>query len=552
MRWILRSGLGGCLGVLGACSSADAGGDTAPGSSGSSVTSPGATDPGATDPSSASVDPSEGSLPTGDSPTSGNSSGSADTTGTQGQETGTDTSEPEDLGGPFLRGMNFGFRNPKWGDPEMAWLAAQGGSNSARLSLPETHLNMWGYDIEVADNMQYVADGLGHHIAFLIAPIPEHSTAPQGTPDWELAHYIPKNLYEPAVVDGKVNPDNYWAMYVFKTVDTYKDYVDTWEIWNEPDWVADYNFTLGWEDSAPTAAQLVRFGGSIHDYVRMLRVSSEAAKLADPGAKIALGGIGYPSFLDAILRYTDEPGAGQVTADFPETGAAYFDVLNYHYYPLWTPGSSDAGVDGFIALRDQFAAKMAEAGAAARPFSVTEVGAPRSSYDGQPGGVEYARNFYVKVMTRAQAEGYLRADWFALSDGDHDSAFGEMGIYEDVKDLAVKEDAVRTPTGVAARTHGLLLADALFDAGATAGLGLPGEAQGYAFRLPDARQVLVLWARAGGTDETAQLHVDLATSRSFELHAWDFSASASKTPVSPDGGVIGLDLTASPVFLVEA
>ena len=353
------------------------------------------------------------------------------------------------------------------------------------------------------------------------------------------------------MVDGKVNPDNYWAMYVFKTVDTYKDYVDTWEIWNEPDWVADYNFTLGWEDSAPTAAQLVRFGGSIHDYVRMLRVSSEAAKLADPGAKIALGGIGYPSFLDAILRYTDEPGAGQVTADFPETGAAYFDVLNYHYYPLWTPGSSDAGVDGFIALRDQFAAKMAEAGAAARPFSVTEVGAPRSSYDGQPGGVEYARNFYVKVMTRAQAEGYLRADWFALSDGDHDSAFGEMGIYEDVKDLAVKEDAVRTPTGVAARTHGLLLADALFDAGATAGLGLPGEAQGYAFRLPDARQVLVLWARAGGTDETAQLNVDLATSRSFELHAWDFSASASKTPVSPDGGVIGLDLTASPVFLVE-
>jgi hypothetical protein len=165
--------------------------------------------------------------------------------------------------------------------------------------------------------------------------------------------------------------------------------------------------------------------------------------------------------------------------------------------------------------------------------------------------VEYARNFYVKVMTRAQAEVYLRADWFALSDGDHDSAFGEMGIYEDVKDLKVKEDAVRTPTGVAARTHGLLVADGLFDAGATAALGLPAEAHGYAFRLPDERQVLVLWAHAGGTDEAAQLHVELATDRSFEVHEWDFSVTASKAPVSPDGGVIGLDLTASPVWLVE-
>lgn len=553
MHWMSGASLVGCVGVLAACSTVDASGDSSPGSTGSAV---------GTDPSSASNPTAvSDSTPTSDAPgsdstppdgTGGGTQEHLDTGETVGHETGSDTDDdPPALGGPFLRGINFGYRNPKWGDPDMAWLAAQAGSDSARLSLQETHLNKWGYDIEVGDAMQYEAVGLGHHIAFLIAPIAEHSTAPQGTPDWELAHYIPKNLYEPAVVDGAVNPNNYWAMYVYKTVDTYKDYVDTWEIWNEPDWVADYNYTLKWEQEAPTAEQLVRFGGSIHDYVRMLRVSSEAAKLADPEAKIALGGIGYPSFLDAILRYTDEPGSGEVTPEFPATGAAYFDVLNYHYYPLWTPGSSDAGVEGFVKLRDELAAKMAAAGAAARPFSVTEVGAPRSSYDGQPGGVEYARNFYIKVMTRAQAEGYLRADWFALSDGDPGSAFSEMGLYEDVKDLAVKEDAVRTPTGVAARTHGLLLDGALFDAGATAGLGLPAEARGYAFRRPDDRQVLVLWAHAGGTDETAQAQVGLATDRSFELHEWDFSASNSKTSVSPEGGVLALELTGSPVFLVE-
>lgn len=543
MQRIQRAGLCGCVGLLAACSTVEAGNDTAPGSTSSNPSDPSA---GTTE-STAASQPTSESSPTGGQTSDTTSDTTSDASATQGDDTG----EPGELGGPFLRGINFGYRNPSWGDPDMGWLAAQAGSTSARLSLQETHLDKWGYDIEVGDMQTYQADGMSHHIAFLIAPIAAHSTAPEGTPDWELAHHIPKNLYLPVQVNGAVNPDNYWATYVFKTVDTYKNYVDTWEVWNEPDWVSDYNATLTWDSQAPTVAQLVRFGGSVHDYVRMLRVTAEAAKLADPAAKIALGGIGYPSFLGALLRYTDEPNAGAVTPDYPATGEAYFDVLNYHYYPLWTPGSSDAGVEGFLQLRDEFAAKMAAAGAAPRPFAVTEVGAPRSSYGGQPGGVEYARNFNVKVMTRAHAEGFLRVDWFALSDGDHDSAFGEMGLYDDVKDLAAKEDAVRTPTGVAARTHGTLLADALFDPAATAALGFGAEAHGYAFRLPDDRQALVLWAHAAGTDESAQVHVDLTTSQSFELHAWDFSATGTKTPLSPNGGVIGLDLTASPVILVE-
>ncbi len=542
-RW--RADLVGCLGLLCACSSADAGDDVLNGSTGGGTSNP-------SSPGSASDGPGSDSQATGSSPTEGTGP-LDDTTGETGAtDTGDDTGGgTSELGGPFLRGVNFGYRNTNWGDADMSWLAGRAGSTSARLSLAETHLDKWGYDIELGDVQTYKVDGMDHHIAFLIAPIAAHSTAPPGTPDWELAHFIPLNLYEPAVVDGVVNPNNYWASYVFKTVDTYKGNIDTWEIWNEPDWVADYNVTLDWDSTAPTAAELVRFGGSIHDYVRMLRVSAEAAKLADPDAKIALGGIGYPSFLGALLRYTDEPVSGAVTPEYPATGAAYFDVLNYHYYPLWTPGSSDAAVEGFIGLRDEYSAKMKAAGATPRPFSVTEVGAPRSSYNGQPGGVEYARNFIIKVMTRAQAEGFLRVDWFSLSDGDHDTAFGEMGLYEDVKNLATKEDAVRTPTGVAASTHGSLLGTALFDPAATAALGLGGDAHGYAFRLPDDRQGLVLWAHAAGTDEAAMAHVDIATERSFDRHEWDFSATGSKTPVAPVGGVLGLDLTSAPVILVE-
>lgn len=489
--------------------------------------------------------------PTADSDVPGDPTADSDDPGDPTDDTGDDTGEPGELGGPFRRGINIGYRNPSFSDPDGAWLASQVGLDSIRVSLPETHLDKWGYDIEVGDVTAYAELGLDHHIAFLISPILEHSTAPPGTQDWELAHYIPKNLYEPAVIDGAVNPNNYWAAYVFATVDLYKDHVDMWEVWNEPDWVADWAFTQTWGEQPPTAEQLVRFGGSIFDYVRMLRVTREAALLADPDAKIALGGIGYPTFLDALLRYSDNPDGGAVTPEFPATGEAYFDILNYHYYPLWTPGNSDAGVDGFFASRDAFAAVMADAGAAPRPYNVTEVGAPRSAIAGQPGGVEYARNFYIKVMTRAQAEGFVGVDWFILSDGDPGEAFGEMGLYEDVKDLAAKEDAVRTPTGVAARTLNVLLKGARADPAATAALAAPPDVRAYAFRLEDDRQVIVAWAYAAGADESAQVHAELTSDRDFTVHAWDFTDTGTAGAVGPDAGKLGLDLTASPVILVE-
>jgi hypothetical protein len=506
---------------------------------------------GGTEPTTATT----GDGGTADPPTTGPEQPTGTTTGDPDQTTGStggDTGEPDELGGPFRRGINIGVRNPKFTDPDGAWLASQVGCNSIRVSLPEAHLVTWGYDIEASDVAMYAEFGLDHHIAFLTTPTRDHSTAPADVPDWELAHYLPKNLYEPVLVDGAINPNNYWAEYVFKTVSTYKDHVDMWEVWNEPDWVPDWSVTETWDTDPPTAQQLVRFGGSIFDYVRMLRVTREAALLADPDAKIALGGIGYPNFLDALLRYTDNPDGGGVTGEFPATGAAYFDILNYHYYPLWTPGNSDAGADGFFASRDAFAAKMAAAGVPERPYNVTEVGAPKSSIDGQPGGVEYARNFYIKVFARAQAEGFVGADWFILSDGDPGQVFGEMGLYQDIKDLASKEDAVLSTTGVAAKTLNTLLEDSRADPAATAALNVGPDVRGYAFRLPDDRQAIVLWAYAPGTDESAQSHFDLATDRAFAVHAWDFSQTGTATPVAPEGGLIGLELTAAPVILIES
>ena len=56
----------------------------------------------------------------------------------------------------------------------------------------------------------------------------------------------------------------------------------------------------------------------LFEYIRLLRVTRAAARLADPGARIAVGGLGYPSFLSALLRYTDNPDDGSVSADLME------------------------------------------------------------------------------------------------------------------------------------------------------------------------------------------------------------------------------------------
>jgi hypothetical protein len=171
---------------------------------------------------------------------------------------------------------------------------------------------------------------------------------------------------------------------------------------------------------------------------------------------------------------------------------------------------------------------------------------------GAPCGEAYARNFFVKSMVLAQAQGFLGLDWFALSDADDDAGpFGKMGLYADVKDLAQKQDAVRTPTGVAARTLGTLLKGAVADYTGTDELLLPPEVRGAAFRLPDDRRALVLWARAAGPDETGAAMFDLATDTGFSAHAWDYSATDTATPLAPEGGKIALALTADPVILIE-
>jgi hypothetical protein len=440
--------------------------------------------------------------------------------------------------------------NPNWTDDMGGWLGTQAGADSNRMKLPEYFLDQWGVGIRTEAATSYATNGMSNLVCFLIGPSDAHSTEPSGTTNSD--DYIPRNLYEPIFqADGTANPNNYWARYVEETVTTYKPWVRIWEVWNEPDWTPNYATTQGWASKAPTVADLPRFNGAIFDYVRMLRVTYAVAKKVDPTAQVALGGIGYPTFLSAILRYTDNPANGVASTDYPSMGGAYFDVLNFHYYPLYTPGNSDAAAAGMFSLKAQFAAELAKANVTGKSWNATETGAPRYALGTNPGGDDYAKNYLLKVMTQAQLEGMIGLDWFLLSDtatpGGSQDPYAYMGLYLDIASLTTMQSAVKSSLGVAYATLGKLLKGARVDAARTAALALPANVGGGAFQAASGHTIVVLWAKAS-SGEAATATYALSAGGAVTSYGWDYASTGTTSSLAVTAGRTTVALTSTPQF----
>jgi hypothetical protein len=288
----------------------------------------------------------------------------------------------------------------------------------------------------------------------------------------------------------------------------------------------------------------------------MLRVSMEAARLADPNALIATGGIGYSTFLSAILRYSDNPKDGSITKEYPKSGGEYFDVLSFHHYPIYTDGNSDAGVQGYIDHYTDLNDTLQIAGKEVIGFENTETGAPRYAIDDYPGSVQYARNYLMKVMITAWGAGVHGIDWFVLSDGalegEGNSSYDYMGLYEDVVDLEKTADAVITPTGVGYETLGMLLDGARYDVEGTKDLQLDNNVKGAAFVIVDGKKAVALWIEdPNGKIEDISKSVDVSLEGSYNRYEWDYSSTNESEEVSSAAGVITLTLSSSVTILVE-
>lgn len=441
----------------------------------------------------------------------------------------------------FSHGINTGYW-PPFTDDQTSQLSSMSGSDAVRVKLPEGFLVQWGYDILVPTMQTRATYGMSNHMSWLCAPTQAHSTAPA---NGNLEYYIPSNLNEPIFdTSGNVNANNYWASYVSQTITTYAPYIKVFSVWNEPDWVSDYSITQKWPATPPSIADLPRFNGSIFDYARMLRIAKVVAAKISPDVRIATGGLGYPTFLAALAKYSDNPNGGAITADYPAAGIDYVDVLDLHYYPLYTPGNSDAALAGLIAHRDSMTKVLSDAGLPTRPVVYTETGAPHVQIGTLPGGDDYAKNYYMKVMVAGQAAGISAIHWFDLSDGADTSSdsYQSMGLYSNLSSAQTVAAGTKTETGVAATTLETLTKGMTYSASnqVTAPAGVT------AVTLTGTKRVLIAWATTSAATETGSASISVPFAANEMM--WDFSTTNTSTPVTSGQSV---SLGSDPRLFVE-
>lgn len=134
-------------------------------------------------------------------------------------------------------------------------------------------------------------------------------TTPGWATDLSIGPGVPKGLYLPPD-----DPQNLWANFVRAMVTRYVGRIDHWTIWNEPE--------------IPASSPDMTWGGSVEDFIQLLRTAYIVAKQANPNAVI---------HLPAITHWHNEHWFGQfleaLVAD-PEAAAHnyYFDVATLHLY----------------------------------------------------------------------------------------------------------------------------------------------------------------------------------------------------------------------------
>jgi len=490
---------------------------------------------------------------------------------------------------PFLFGSNLGYYEP-WDDKQLADIAAGDktkgipgvGVNSLRPTLPHKFLKRWGLNNKIDEFEHYTSLGIINNTVFIGFPDDE-------VRDWDRygncdeSSQLFKKMYLDIWDNGEngtpINDNNYYALYLWEVVNMYKDHVKFWEIWNEPDlahsdkaWRPPGDQNGNWWDANPDPCDY-KIKAPITHYIRMLRISYEVIKFIDPEAYVAIGGLGYPSFLDAVMRNTDNPNGGSATSNYPLLGGAYFDVMSFHSYPHidgslrdWNNDiddfdyfrHSDAAVDGLINKQDEFKTVLESYGYNGRTYPekiyiVTETNIPRKEFDNYIGSSEAQRNYLMKAVVMAQKNKIEQLCVYDLGEKEREwnaeGSFDMMGLYESLEDDEPYEQQ-ETDAGLAYKTISELLKNHSYDEERTDLLALPDSVRGGAFinNLTD-QYTYVLWAKTE-TDRRETADADYSFPESLDLgdlrrFQWDVSMNGLFDTI-PERSV---QLTGSPVFL---
>jgi GEVED domain/Secretion system C-terminal sorting domain len=499
-----------------------------------------------------------------------------------GQPNYTANSQVPAFTGPFGVGVNMGFY-ANWTNINQAVIAAGDpslgikgvGATTIRPGMSADVYANFGYDISQPDFVKFKQLGMEHFTGIIGGP-----------PEWQrdFTNYCtgnPSTLFKDMYLpiwdnsDGTpINEANHYAYYLYRVVNMYKDDVTFWEIWNEPGF--DYTAINGrkvpgepgnWWDNDPDPCDY-KLRAPIQHYVRMLRISWEVIKTLDPDSYVTIGDPGFPSFLDAVLRNTDNPDSGAVTTAFPLKGGAYFDCMTFHSYPhfdftAYDPfinlfkRHSDGGADGLIVARDRFQNILNNYGYNGTTYpkklwNVTEYNAPRRAITGPwVNGADMQINYLLKVLMKAKKEQIAQMHIYNLFDVRNDAEaideFDLMGMYANNTGVLPYQQLVN-PQGKAMHTFTTLLENARYDTAATLSLNLPATVGGYAFKLPNDSLVYALWAKTQ-TDLSEVASATYSFPASLQMdslvtHDWEYGYTSVTTIRASDS----LQLNGRPLF----
>ena len=486
--------------------------------------------------------------------------------------------------GYFLFGSNMGWLNNNWLDEDVANILVGNASKniegagvtSLRPALYYFFIQAWGYDVKVNTFKHYYDIGAKDNVIFIgDSPTDEHRERKQYVSGANSQSF--ENLYEPIWDNGEndtpVNDNNYYALYVYEVAKRYKGQVRFWEIKNEPDLTYDWycagsasGTPCSWWDNDPPPGDLINWYAPVQSYIRLLRVSYEVIKFVDPEAFICVGGVGYASFLDAILRNTDNPDGGKVTNAYPLKGGAWFDCLSFHCYPMYYLRAWDNSIGNFRHFRHSDAAANAlkeqldehigvltkhgyGGDYPAKEVIVTETNVPGKQIGENIGSPEAQRNYLVKAAVIGQKNRisgiYVYGPWDNVEQNQYGGDYDFMGLYKPLPNTPAGTLRIND-SGRAWRTASRLLQERRYSQAETTKLSLPAGVDGGAFNSTKTNDhVYVLWAKtvtdlSEAASATFTFPAAINASR-LNVTSWDGSSSL----------ITGrsITLSGSPVFI---
>jgi len=491
--------------------------------------------------------------------------------------------------GRFRPGVNLRYL-PPWNTFQLGELAAGNpalgvrgvGARSTRPGLFDNVLDEYGYGLNV-DAYDYFRDlGMSELTAIVGFPSDRHRAwSDRHCPTTEKWNELFDGIYEPIWDDGTdgtpYNEDNEYAAYLYQIVTTYTDDVRFWEIWNEPGLYKGDDSQVFWGEPDYPGSWWVNdpdpcdysLHAPIEHFVRTLRISYEIIKTISPDDYVAIAGVGSQSFLDAILRNTDNPDDGSITADYPNLGGAYIDVLGFHTYPhldgstSFSPDNyferhSDGAADGLINRRlggyQQVLYNYGYDGITypKKQHICTEINVPREIFSGSYfGGEDEVINFIGKAVIGIKTSGVHQMHVYSISDKveeqDADFEFDLMGLYKKLEGVSPYNQELNDE-GIAYKTIADLIYPTEYDEARTMQLNAQPGTRAYAFAKTDGGYLYALWA---------ETQIDLSESASatysfpaglnvgqLTQYEWDYSETQNTTQVSPNN----IQLDARPIY----